>query len=79
MTSSRSTRCARSPHEAVRFYLLAIETSPGIAQPRFNIAQIYEQLGERETARHHYEVFVEIDPPQFAPQVAAVRRKLASW
>jgi len=68
-----------SPREALQHFRLVIEISPTFAPPHFNIAQVYEQLGERESARRHYETFVELDPPQFAPQIAEVRRKLASW
>jgi tetratricopeptide (TPR) repeat protein len=68
-----------APDEALQLYKLAIEVSPTFAQPHFNIAQIYEYQRDFESARRHYEIFVQVAPPKFAPQVAEVRRKLASW
>jgi tetratricopeptide (TPR) repeat protein len=68
-----------SPNSALRYYLTAIEASPTSALPHYKVARVYEHLRESESARRHYEAFLELAPPEFALRVAEVRRKLWTW
>jgi tetratricopeptide (TPR) repeat protein len=67
-----------APREAVAYYEAAIAASPTFANPHFNLAHVYEYLGDRAAARRHFQAFVELAPPELAAEVAAVRQKLAA-
>ncbi len=69
--------------EALRWYATlsqhSIYDKLYLAPSHLRRAQIYERLGERESAARHYARFIELwegADPELQPQVAAARRAL---
>ena len=64
--------------EAKKYFLASIMADNKNAEAHYNLAYVLERLNELNEAHKHYEIFIEIAPPQYAHLFPAIKKKLSA-